>query len=276
MKKRTISALTTLAVAAVIFIGNALNNPGPGNLSADFAAAADTAGIPVSGSSAVSTSANSPRNPSGNPSGDLTGNPAGSSSESSTGKQRPSQTGGMQNTASAFPSELLQPEKEGIVPFGYIEAHVDRVTDGDTFHITYKSKEYKVRMLDIDTPESVKSGVKPQPYSEEASSLTKEMLTGKKARLLFEKDTTDQFDRLLAHVLLEDETYYNAYMVENGYAICVFYSPNTLLKEYFNRLQDSAIEGRKGFWQLPEKERPFIKDSKGKYVAAYKLKNKAA
>ncbi|OPX42936.1 thermonuclease precursor [Ruminiclostridium hungatei] len=268
MKKRTISALTTLAVAAVIFIGNALNNPGSGNLSAASAVAAGTAGIPVSGSSAVSTSANSP--------GEPIGDPTGSSSESSAGKQRPSQTDGTQNTAAAFPSELLQSEKEGIAPFGYIEAHVDRVTDGDTFHITYKSKEYKVRMLDIDTPESVKSGVKPQPYSEEASSLTKEMLTGKKVKLLFEKDTTDQFGRLLAHVLLEDETYYNAYMVENGYAICVFYSPNTLLKEYFNRLQDSAIKERKGFWQLPEKERPFIKDSKGKYVAAYKLRNKAA
>lgn len=257
MKKRTISALTTLAVAAVIFIGNALNNPGTESPSTD---------------SALSTAATASTAITGN-----TGLPAsGSASQSSTGKQTQPQAQGTQNTASVFPSELLKPQEEGITSFGYIEAIVTKVSDGDTFHIKYKNDEYKVRMLDIDTPESVKSGVKPQPYSEEASSLTKEMLSGKKVKLLFEKDTTDQFDRLLAHVILEDETYYNAYMVENGYAICVFYSPNTLLKEYFNRLQDSAIKEQKGFWQLPEKERPFIKDSKGKYVAAYKLKNRAA
>lgn len=266
MKKRTISALTTLAVAAVIFIGNALNNPGTESTSTGSALSTDST---ASAASAVSTAATAIAGNTGLPA-------SGSASESSTGKQTQPQAQGTQNTASVFPSELLKPQEEGITPFGYIEAIVTKVSDGDTFHITYKNDEYKVRMLDIDTPESVKSGVKPQPYSEEASGLTKEMLSGKKVKLLFEKDTTDQFDRLLAHVILEDETYYNAYMVENGYAICVFYSPNTLLKEYFNRLQDSAVKEQKGFWQLPEKERPFIKDSKGKYVAAYKLKNRAA
>ncbi len=175
-----------------------------------------------------------------------------------------------------FPENLLKVGEEGIVPFGYIEAEVTKVTDGDTFHIKYKKEEYKVRMLDIDTPESVKSGVKPQPYSKEASELTHKMLSGKKVKLIFEKGTRDQFDRLLAHVILEDETYYNAYMVKNGYAICVFYSPNTLMKEYFNKLQDDAINAEEGFWKLPVKERPFFKDSKGKYIASYKLKEKAA
>ncbi len=131
-------------------------------------------------------------------------------------------------------------------------------------------------MLDIDTPESVKAGVEPQPFSEEASAITKEILTDQRVKLIFEKDTTDQFDRLLAHVILDDETYYNGYMVLNGYAISVFYSPNTLLKAYFNDLQDTAIAEERGFWQLSEKDRPFVKDSKGKYVAAYKSKGKAA
>ena len=175
-----------------------------------------------------------------------------------------------------FPESIIKTQNEGIVPFGYISASVAKVTDGDTFHIKYDNQDYKVRMLDIDTPESVKSGVEQQPYSKEASDLTKEILTGKKVKLVFEKDTTDQFDRLLAHVILQDGTYYNALLVENGFAISVFYSPNTLLKDYYSELQSKAIENKAGFWQLPESKRPFIKDSKGKLVAAYKIGAKAA
>lgn len=175
-----------------------------------------------------------------------------------------------------FPETLVKTEEEGIVPFGYIDATVTQVTDGDTLRISYKNQEYKVRLLDIDTPESVKSGVEKQPYSDKAADLTKQILTGKEVKLIFEKDTTDQYDRLLAHIVLKDGVYYNALMVQNGYAICVFYSPNTLLKDYFSELQDEAIEDKNGFWQLPEAERPFIKDSKGNFVASYKKVKKAA
>ncbi len=239
MKKKTISALATLATAAIIAIGSLITNQGanlPNGSSADSALSSD-----------IKSS--------------YTG-PAASKEET--------------HLKVTFPSELLKAEQEGIVPFGYINALVTKVTDGDTFHIKYKDNVYKVRMLDIDTPESVKAGVEPQPFSKEASSITKEMLIDQKVKLIFEKDTTDQFDRLLAHVILDDETYYNGYMVLNGYAISVFYSPNTLLKAYFNDLQDTAIAEERGFWQIPEKDRPFIKDSKGKYVAAYKSKDKAA
>ena len=171
-----------------------------------------------------------------------------------------------------FPESIINIQKEGIQPFGYINAYVEKVVDGDTFHIKYGDEKYKVRMLDIDTPESIKAGIDAQPYAIEASELTKRTLTGQNIRLVFEKDTTDQYGRLLAHVILEDGIYYNALMVQNGYAISVFYSPNTLFKDYFTELQSKAIENKAGFWQLPENDRPFLKNSKGKYIAAYKLK----
>jgi micrococcal nuclease len=171
-----------------------------------------------------------------------------------------------------FPESIITIQKEGIQPFGYINAYVEKVVDGDTFHIKYGDEKYKVRLLDIDTPESIKSGVDAQPYSLEASELTKKTLTNQNIKLVFEKETKDQYGRLLAHVILEDGTYYNAFMVQNGFAISVIYSPNTLFKDYFAELQKKAIENKAGFWKLPEKERPFIKNSKGKYVAAYKLK----
>ncbi len=169
-----------------------------------------------------------------------------------------------------FPDSIIEVSGEGIEPFGYINARVTKVTDGDTFRAEYKNEEYKVRMLDIDTPESVKSGVEPQPFSSEASDLTKKTLTNKTVKLIFEEDTTDQFERLLAHVVLEDGSFYNAMLVNEGYAISVFYSPNTLLKSFYDKLQNNAIKEGKGFWELPESNRPFVKNQKGKYVASYK------
>lgn len=175
-----------------------------------------------------------------------------------------------------FPESITKIQKEGIQPYGYINAYVEKVVDGDTFHIKYGDEGYKVRMLDIDTPESIKAGVDSQPYALEASELTKKTLTEQKIKLVFEKGTTDQYGRLLAHVILEDGTYYNALMVQNGYAISVFYSPNTLFKDYFAKLQNKAIENKAGFWLLPENDRPFVKNNKGKYIAAYKLKEEDA
>jgi micrococcal nuclease len=173
-----------------------------------------------------------------------------------------------------FPYSIVKAEKQGIKPFGYISADVIKVTDGDTFSIKYNSKEYKVRMLDVDTPESVKAGVDPQPFSREASNLTKKTLSDKTVKLVFEKDTRDQYGRLLAYVILSDGSFYNAMMVQGGYAISVFYSPNTLLKSYFINLQNQAIKNKKGFWSLPEKRRPFVEKEKEKYIAAYKIEEK--
>ncbi|HEX2927450.1 MAG TPA: thermonuclease family protein [Ruminiclostridium sp.] len=173
-----------------------------------------------------------------------------------------------------FPKALINVKEEGIEPFGYINAVVTKVTDGDTFHADYKNKDYKVRMLDIDTPESVKAGVAPQPFSKEASDLTKQTLTGQTVKLIFEEGTRDQYGRLLAHVVLKDGRFFNAIMVRQGYAVSLFYSPNTLLKSYYDKLQKEAIKNSNGFWRLPQSKQPFVKNSKGKYVAVYRKKNK--
>jgi micrococcal nuclease len=59
----------------------------------------------------------------------------------------------------------------------------NRVVDGDTFHIRYNDKDYKIRLLDVDTPEINKTGVLKQAFSEEACSFTKEMVLNKQVKL---------------------------------------------------------------------------------------------
>jgi len=268
MKKKTITTLATLATAAVVLIGSYISKNDSDKLPQGVTTqdSASQSSVTLS-SSQKSTATN-------NSSSQSTAAQNSSKQSADTNNSTVENTDQLEKPT--FPKSIVKTQKKGLVPFGYIDVSVTKVTDGDTFHIKYGDQDYKVRMLDIDTPESVKSGVAPQPYAVKASGFTKETLTGSKVKLIFEKGTKDQFDRLLAHVILEDGTYYNALMVQKGYAISVFYSPNTLLKDYFSELQSKAIENKVGFWQLPVSERPFIEDSKGKFVAAYKLKAKAA
>lgn len=168
-----------------------------------------------------------------------------------------------------IPALRLDNLKEGIAANKYIEAYTSDVTDGDTLEITYRKKEYKVRLLCIDTPESVKQGVAVQPYAHEASELTKKLTFHKNVRLVFEKGLRDKYGRLLAYIILDNGENLNALLVRNGYARVEFVSPNKKYKEYFLKLQSEAIKDGVGVWGLEKAKQPFVKDSDGNYIPRY-------
>lgn len=172
-----------------------------------------------------------------------------------------------------IPSQIQEIKDEGMSPKHYINAYVVKVTDGDTFEITYKDQQEKVRLLCVDTPESVLKGVEPQPYSKEASDFSKNMLLNKSVKLYFDKGLRDRYGRLLAYAVLSDETFYNAVLVKNGYARVEIISPNSSMKDYFNALQNEAIKAKAGFWGLPPDKQPFVLDKNGKYIQKFKEEN---
>lgn len=161
------------------------------------------------------------------------------------------------------------PDQEGIVPGGHIHSKVTKVTDGDTIKVEYSGKTYRVRLMYIDTPETVKEGVAVQPYGKEASEKLVGLLANKDVTLVFEKDVYDDYDRLLAFVLTNDGACVNTYMVDRGYARVNAVKPNTSYKEYFEGLQEDAIRGKRGMWSFPADERPFIEKNDGYYVPRY-------
>ena len=67
--------------------------------------------------------------------------------------------------------------------------NVSSVYDGDTFTVDMGNGQdmVEVRMLLIDTPESVKSGVIEQPGSKMASQYTKKALITKDVKIIFDK-----------------------------------------------------------------------------------------
>lgn len=168
-----------------------------------------------------------------------------------------------------MPAFRLQELKEGLASNKYIKAYVSYVTDGDTLEINYRNKEYKVRLLCIDTPESVKQGVEIQSYGIEASKLTKELTLHKKVQLVFEKGLRDRYGRLLAYIILENGENLNALLVRNGFARAEFVSPNTRYKEYFLKLQSKAIKDKIGMWGLDPQEQPFVREADGDYIPRY-------
>lgn len=100
------------------------------------------------------------------------------------------------------------------------EVKLSKCVDGDTFKIMLKDKEYTIRMLAIDTPESVHPKKPVEYFGKEASEYTCNKLTNaSKIELEFDKnsDKFDKYDRMLAWVYVDDLLLQEE-LVANGYA----------------------------------------------------------
>lgn len=126
---------------------------------------------------------------------------------------------------------------------------VIKVIDGDTFEI---EDGQKVRMVGIDTPETVDPRRPVGCFGKEASNETKSLLTNK--RVILQKDVTDKdkYGRLLRliYLPLEDESvlFVNDYLVREGYAKAYRYPPDTTNDERFKLAEKEAKEKNKGRW----------------------------
>jgi micrococcal nuclease len=133
---------------------------------------------------------------------------------------------------------------------GMEKTTVQRVVDGDTF-VTAGGE--RVRMIGIDTPETVHPSGIVEAYGVEASDYTKALI--EKETVYMEKDVSDrdQYDRLLRYVYLEDGTFVNLHLVEEGYATVVTYPPDTRYTERLLAAEQEARDGEKGLWGPQEK-----------------------
>jgi micrococcal nuclease len=140
----------------------------------------------------------------------------------------------------------------GPKPNGEMNVTVKRVVDGDTFET---GEGEKVRMIGVDTPESVKPNHPVEPYGREASAYTKQLLTGKKVLLRFDVEPRDKYGRLLAYVYLPDGTFVNEKLVREGYARILTIPPNVRHAKLFLQAEREAREQNRGLWGLEMKDR---------------------
>lgn len=147
----------------------------------------------------------------------------------------------------------------GSVPEGSEEATVERVVDGDTVKVKLKDSEDVVtlRLLLIDTPESVKPGVDPQPYSIDASNFAKESLqAGDKVYLEYDDgNKTDKYNRHLCYLWFyskENNSWkmFNESLIEKGFArVGYIYSQKRHLDTLY-AAQDKAKSKKLNIWSV--------------------------
>lgn len=127
---------------------------------------------------------------------------------------------------------------------------VTSVVDGDTIKVNVNGTVETLRLIGMDTPETVDPRKPVQCFGKEASNKAKELLVGTKVRM--EKDPTqgelDKYGRTLAYIYREDGLFYNKYMIEQGYAHEYTYNTPYKYQAEFKAAQKSAQENLRGLW----------------------------
>lgn len=129
-------------------------------------------------------------------------------------------------------------------------ATVTRVIDGDTIEVRLAGRLERVRLLGIDTPESVKPGTPPECFSHEASAATTGYLPkGTTVALVRDVEARDDYGRLLAYVYRErDHSFVNLWLVEQGFAGLLTYPPNVAHAAQLQQASSRARDAGRGLW----------------------------
>lgn len=121
------------------------------------------------------------------------------------------------------------------------------IIDGDTF-ITDEGE--KVRLLDINTPETSKKGKTGQPYSQKAKEKIASLLEGQNITLKKGATNKDRYGRTLAHVYTNTGVWVNKVLVEEGLAHVYSFPDNRLFAAKLLPVEDKARTEKRGIWSL--------------------------
>ena len=132
-----------------------------------------------------------------------------------------------------------------LAPISHVHAQlVTRVVDGDTLIVQGVGR---VRLIGVNTPETVDPRRPVQFFGKEASAFTHHMTQGKVVSLEFDVERTDRFGRTLAYVYLPDGTFLNAEIVKQGYGHAYTQFPFKYL-EQFREYEGKARKASHGLW----------------------------
>lgn len=129
-------------------------------------------------------------------------------------------------------------------------ARLVRVVDGDTIVVDIAGREETVRLIGIDTPESVKPDSAVECFGPEAShELARLVPPGTALRLARDQELRDRYERLLAYVFrLPDEMFLNLEMAATGYAAPLPFAPNLTFADDMAAAVSAARRAGLGLW----------------------------
>lgn len=121
---------------------------------------------------------------------------------------------------------------------GPAKATVTGVVDGDTIDVSYGGAEHRIRLLNVDTPETVDPSEPVQCLGSEATGFLQDLLpTGSVVTLKYDQTRYDRYDRELAGVYLEGQ-FVNAEIARAGLGVAVVYGDN-------DRFYDDVLTAQK-------------------------------
>lgn len=128
-------------------------------------------------------------------------------------------------------------------------ARVTKVVDGDTIRVALNNKDETIRMIGINTPESVDPRREVECFGKEASNRLKELVSGKDVLLEADQsqDERDRYGRLLRYVWLNGMNI-NKAMVSEGFAYEYTYDLPYKYQSEFRSAQVEAQSTKKGLW----------------------------
>ena len=129
-------------------------------------------------------------------------------------------------------------------------AVVEHVVDGDTLVARVADRSETVRLIGIDTPESVAPTRPVQCFGREASLHLEALLpAGTEITLVRDAEARDIYDRLLGYVVRSrDGLFVNLELVATGHAAVLNYPPNDHYADALARAEAEAVAAGRGLW----------------------------
>ena len=129
-------------------------------------------------------------------------------------------------------------------------AEVTAVIDGDTIDVRIGGRTERVRLLGIDTPESVDPNRPIECHGPEAAAFTHDLLpAGTAVGLERDEEARDHYGRLLAYVFrLDDGLFVNEAIVAAGEAELLSIAPNDAYADRLATAADAARASGLGLW----------------------------
>lgn len=143
------------------------------------------------------------------------------------------------------------PDGQKIYPYGYfsdgLKAKVERVIDGDTFIATINDESFTIRLLGVDTPETVHPNLPVEEFGAEASDYLKELIEDKTIMLAFDGPRFDKYNRLLAYAYCDGKMI-NAELIKEGLAHAYTYFDFKYIVA-FPKYEAEAQANERGMWK---------------------------
>lgn len=122
--------------------------------------------------------------------------------------------------------------------------------DGDTIQASINGEKEKIRLLMVDTPEMNYNKGEAQPFAEEARDYTIKLLeNANKIEAVYDVGPeTDNYDRLLAYVFVDDVLLQESLLKEGLAAVRFIHKPNNTFEDEFRDIQQDAEQEKLNIW----------------------------